>query len=100
MRALENLRAIADTVTTLGDRLTERLAAVERELSGRQFRATCDSGAVTATVDWRADVTAIDIGVVMTRTRGPELAAQVTQAVNRARAEAGRAVAETMRAIA
>lgn len=100
MTTLDNLRAIADTVTTLSDRLAGRLAAVERELAGRQFRATSDRGAVTATVDWRADLTAVDIGVAMTRTRGPELATQVAQAVNRARAEAGRAVAETMRAIA
>ncbi len=55
-----------------------------------------DGGTVAATVDWRADLVAVDIRTALTRTRGTDLASPVVEAVNRARAEAN---AELMRAL-
>ena len=62
---------------------------VERRLSGTHPVGESDARMVKATTDHRARVTRIEIAPAgLTRTRGPELAHQVVQAVTRAQAQA------------
>jgi DNA-binding protein YbaB len=63
--------------------------AVERRLSGTQSVGMSDARMVKVITDHRARVTRIEIAPAgLTRTRGPELAQQVVQAVTRAQAQA------------
>lgn len=58
----------------------------ERTLAGTHVVGESEAGLVRATADHRGRVTHIDIAPTgLTRTRGPELAHQVVQAVSRAR---------------
>ncbi|CAM3361306.1 YbaB/EbfC family nucleoid-associated protein [Kibdelosporangium persicum] len=74
-------------------KLTEIVTAitgvVERELSGRQSVGVSDGRMVKAIADHRGRVTRIEIApAALTRTRGPQLAQEVVQAVSRAQAQA------------
>lgn len=88
MEILENADLVMECLTRTGERLEKQRAAVERELAGARFRGQSDVGVVTATVDWQLALVSVDISVPTTRIRGRELAPQVTQAINRARAAA------------
>lgn len=72
--------------------LTEAAAAitnaVERKLSGTHSVGESDTRVVKVTTDHRARVTRIEIApAALTRTRGPQLAQEVVQAVGRAQAQ-------------
>jgi DNA-binding protein YbaB len=73
-------------------------SVVERELSGSHSVGMSDGRMVKAIADHRARVTRIEIAPAgLTRTRGPQLAQQVVQAVSRAQAQARAAYEHVLR---
>jgi hypothetical protein len=81
-RLVQDAQKLVDVVASITN-------VVERRLSGTQSVGLSDARLVKVTTDHRARVTQIDIAPAgLTRTRGPELAQQVVQAVTRAQAQA------------
>lgn len=99
MIRFDQVRATMERIQGLANQLGEMLSVGEKDMAGQGFRGRSDRGSVSATADWQGRPVAIEITRAgVTRSRGSALAAEVVQAVNRARAEARAELQRRMRA--